>query len=149
MASSNDMYITKEYFDLRMDLQEAVFDRKLSDVKSELKEELSGVRKEISDVRTELKTEIAGVLTEMAELRTEVRGEMADMRAEMRVLSARVDNLVHWNYWVLALIGIIFVVVPIVKPFTEALGEFIKSWAHKKINNSVGNMPQNLTPTHE
>ena len=115
MASSNDMYVTKEYFDLRMDMQEAIFDRKLSDVRAELKSE-------IASVRTELKSEIASV-------RTELKSEIAEVRSEIRALSSEVSGLIHWNYWVLAFVSIIIVIAPSIKNLVDAFAEILKDFA--------------------
>ena len=104
MASSNDMYVTKEYFDLRMDMQEAIFDRKLSDVRAELKSEIASVR-------------------------TELKSEIAEVRSEIRALSSEVSGLIHWNYWVLAFVSIIIVIAPSIKNLVDAFAEILKDFA--------------------
>ncbi len=118
MASSNDVYVTKEYFDLRMDMQEAIFDRKLSDTRAELKDE-------IASVRTELKDEIASV-------RTELKSEIAEVRSDMKELRAEINGLVHWNYWVLAFVSIIIVVAPSLKNLVDAFAELLKDLAKNR-----------------
>ncbi len=54
--------------------------------RSELKEEITGVRGEMAFLRTELKEEIAEVRGEMASLRTELKEEIAEVRGEMASL---------------------------------------------------------------
>ncbi len=51
--------------------------------RSELKEEITGVRGEMAFLRTELKEEIAEVRGEMASLRTELKEDLGQVRTEV------------------------------------------------------------------
>lgn len=114
-SNDNQQYITVELFNARMEKLEAIIERNLAitradiaDFKSEFKAEIADVRSEIANVRSELKTEIASV-------RSELKAEIADVRSEVRIQSTRIDNLVHWNYWFIALFVAFFLMPTVIE----------------------------------
>ena len=88
----------KEFSDFKETMR-----KEFSDFKDEMRVELQGVRSEIANVRSELKAEIA-----------DVRAEIADVRSEVRIQSTRIDKLVHWNYWFIALFAAFFLMPSVI-----------------------------------
>lgn len=114
-SNDNHQYITVELFNTRMEKLEAIIERNLAitradiaDFKSEFKAEIADVRAEVANVRSELKAEIASV-------RSELKAEIADVRSEVRIQSTRIDNLVHWNYWFIALFVAFFLMPTVIE----------------------------------
>ncbi len=59
----------------------------LSDLRTELRNEIGGLRSEIGDVRNELRSEIGGLRNEIGDVRNEIgglRNEIRDVRNELR-----------------------------------------------------------------
>ena len=120
-SSDNQQYITVELFNARMERLEAIIERNIAitradiaDFKSDIKAEISDVRSEIANVRSELKAEIASV-------HSELKAEIADVRSEVRIQSTRIDNLVHWNYWFIALFVAFFMMPSVIEGVRSTL----------------------------
>ena len=108
ISSDNQQYITVELFNARMERLEAIIERNLAITRADIAEFKSEIKAEISGVRSELKADIANV-------RSELKAEIADVRSEVRIQSTRIDNLVHWNYWFIALFVAFFLMPSVIE----------------------------------
>ncbi|EIO4563394.1 DUF1640 domain-containing protein [Vibrio parahaemolyticus] len=62
---------------------EESLNRRIDEVRTELKQDIADVRTELKDVRTELKQDIADVRTELKQDIADVRGEVKDVRTKL------------------------------------------------------------------
>ncbi|MBR1672202.1 MAG: DUF1640 domain-containing protein [Fretibacterium sp.] len=88
-----DEYVRKEIFDARMDRMEALLEKTLIEMKSEvnqLRTEMNQLRTEMNQLRTEVKADIG-------QLRADVRAEISDIRGDVRALSAHIESLEFWG----------------------------------------------------
>ena len=114
-SNDNQQYITVELFNARMERLEAIIERNIAVSRADIAELKTFVEKnnaelkaEISGVRSELKSEIASV-------RSKLKAEIADVRSEVSIQSTRIDNLVHWNYWFIALFVAFFLMPSVIE----------------------------------
>ena len=125
-SQDNQQYITVELFNARMERLEAIIERNLAvsradiaELKAFVEKSNSELKAEISGVRSELKADIANVHSELkseiASVRSELKAEIADVRSEVRIQSTRIDNLVHWNYWFIALFVAFFLMPSVIE----------------------------------
>ena len=119
ISSDNQQYITVELFNARMERLEAIIERNLAITRADIADFKSEIKAEISGVRSELKADIANVHSELkseiASVRSELKAEIADVRSEVRIQSTRIDNLVHWNYWFIALFVAFFLMPSVIE----------------------------------
>ena len=103
-SNDNQQYITVELFNARMERLEAIIERNIAVSRADIAELKAFVEKN----NAELKAEIADV-------RSELKAEIADVRSEVRIQSTRIDNLVHWNYWFIALFAAFFLMPSVIE----------------------------------
>ena len=91
---------------------------------AETKEQLALMRKENAEFREQIKDDIHKefdkVHSEIAQLHTEI----GYLNTKIEVQTARIDDLFHWNYWIIALFVAFFMmpsVIDGVKAFFRAL----------------------------
>ena len=124
-SNDNQQYITVELFNARMERLEAIIERNLAITRADIAEFKVEINSKIADVHSELKTEIASVRSELkaeiADVRSELKAEIADVRSEVRIHSTRIDNLVHWNYWFIALFVAFFMMPSVIEGFRSTI----------------------------
>ena len=133
-------YVSKEVFDARMDRMEALLEKTLVEIKSEvgqirsemkesnaqlrgeigqlksdMQAESGTLRGEMGQLRSDMQAESGTLRGEMEQLRTEVRSEVGQIHTEIRRLDSRIDSLQTTVYWGFALMGL----------FVAMLGFFI------------------------
>ena len=106
-----DEFVKKEVFDARMDRMEALLEKTLIEIKSEVGQ----LRSEMKESNTQLRSEMNQLRSEMGQLRTEVRSEIGQVHTEIRRLDSRIDSVQTTVYWGFALMGL----------FVAMLGFFI------------------------
>ena len=104
-------YVKKDVFDARMDRMEALLEKTLIEIKSEVGQ----LRSEMKESNTQLRSEMNQLRGEMEQLRTEVRSEIGQVHTEIRRLDSRIDSVQATVYWGFALMGL----------FVATLGFFI------------------------
>lgn len=104
-------YVKKDVFDARMDRMEALLEKTLIEIKSEVGQ----LRSEMKESNTQLRSEMNQLRSEMGQLRTEVRSEIGQVHTEIRRLDSRIDSVQATVYWGFALMGL----------FVTMLGFFI------------------------
>ena len=104
MSKDNGVYISDEVFTARMERLEAIIERNLAVTRADIAEFKAFVEKSNS----ELKAEISSV-------RTELKAEIAEVRSEVRVQTTRIDSLVHWNYWIIAVFVAFFMMPSVIE----------------------------------
>ena len=118
-SNDNNIYIREDVFNARMEKLEAVIERNLAITRADIAEFKADIKADVAAVRSELKAEIANVHSELkdeiANTRSELKAEIADVRSEVRVQSSRIDNLVHWNYWIIALFIAFFMMPSVIE----------------------------------
>ena len=91
--------------------------------------------KEFSNFKDDIRVELQGLHSEITNTRSELKAEIADLRSDVRVQSSRIDNLVHWNYWIIALFVAFFMmpsVIEGVRSVFAALSKGIASFFKRK-----------------
>ena len=75
---------------------EGRFDKKLADLRQELKSDNTNVRTDLKSLQTAFKADNAELRTELkediAELRTELKGDIAELRTDLRRVEGKVDD---------------------------------------------------------
>lgn len=92
----NNNYVTVELLNAHMARLEAIMERNLA-----------LTRADIADFKAEIKQDIARI----------------DSRIEVQ--NAKIDGLIHWNYWIIAVLVVIFIMPHV----TEGFKAFFKSLA--------------------
>ena len=91
--------------------------------------------KEFSDFKDNIRVELQAIHSEIADTRSELKAEIADLRSDVRVQTSRIDSLVHWNYWIIALFIAFFMmpsVIEGVRAVFSALTQGIASFFKRK-----------------
>lgn len=140
----NQQYLSVELFNAHMSRLEALLEKhsaqtqaQIADLRSELKQDISNLRSELYDTKTELKQDISNLRTELYNTKIELKAEIADIRADMKVQNARIDDLFHWNYWVIAFIVALFMLPSVIegtKAFFKSLTNGVISLFSRKKN---------------
>lgn len=106
-----DGYVRQDVFDARMDRMEALLEKTLIEIKSEIATFKSEVREDIATFKSEVKEDIATFKSEMKEenaaLRAEMKKDVGRLETKIEVLTARVDTLQNWQYWQIAWFGLL------------------------------------------
>ena len=141
-GQNQNAYILKDVFDARMDRMEMLLEKTLLEMKadneklrSEVKEEIGGLRTEMDQkftgLRSEVKEEIGGLRAEMdqkfTELHNEMNQEVGSLRTEIRVLDTRMDGLASridgvqtTVYWGFAIVAIVIAFLPTIQDWRRA-----------------------------
>ena len=84
----------KDLSDLRTELRNEIggLRSEIGDVRNELRNEIGGLRSEIGDLRTELRSEIGELRSEIGDVRNELRNEITESRSEMNVRFSKLDE---------------------------------------------------------
>lgn len=62
-----------------------------------------------------LKKNSSELKSQIADVRSELKAEIADLRSDVRVQTSRIDSLVHWNYWIIALFITFFMMPSVIE----------------------------------
>ena len=112
--ASNDNYVTVEMFNAGIARLEAMNERNLALIQKENAEFRLQLREDMNNFKNETRAEFSQIHAEIAQL---------DKRIEVQ--NARIDDLFHWNYWIIS----IFVVAFLAPSILEAVKAFSKTLA--------------------
>ena len=96
--TSNDNFVTIEMFNARMDRLEAIVEKNVALTQKENAEFRMQVQKDIATFKNEIRTDLSKIHSEIGVLQRDVEGLKHD-----------VVGLYHWDYWLLSIILIVFV----------------------------------------
>ena len=154
-SMDNQQYLSVELFNAHMSRLEALLEKhsaqtqaqiadlrselkqEIGNVHSELKQDISNLRSELYDTKTELKQDISNLRSELYNTKIELKSEIAEVCADMKVQNARIDDLFHWNYWVIAFIVALFMLPSVIdgtKAFFKSLTDGVISLFSRKKN---------------
>ena len=108
-------------------------DKQLSDMQKDNAEFRTQMTKDFADFKESMLKEFSNFKDD---IRVELQGihsEIADVRSEVRVQSSRIDSLVHWNYWIIALFIAFFMMPSVIEgiravfsALTQGIASFFK-----------------------
>ncbi len=125
-SMDNQQYLSVELFNAHMSRLEALLEKHSAQTQAQ-----------IADLRSELKQDISNLRSELYNTKIELKAEIADIRADMKVQNARIDDLFHWNYWVIAFIVALFMLPSVIegtKAFFKSLTNGVISLFSRKKN---------------
>lgn len=114
--TSNDKqeYITVEMFNAGIARLEAMNEKNLALIQKENAEFRMQIREDMNNFKNEIRSEFS-----------QIHSEIAQLDKKIEVQNARIDDLFHWNYWIIS----IFVVAFLAPSIIEAIKAFSKSLA--------------------
>ena len=119
--TSNDNYVTVEMFNNGMARLEAINEKNLALIQKENAEFRLQLREDMNDFKNEIRSEFLQIHSELSQ----VHSEIAQLDKRIEVQNARIEDLFHWNYWILT-----FIVAIVIGPaLVEAVKAFSKSLA--------------------
>ena len=116
-SQDNQNYITADVFNAHMARIEALLERNLALTRADIANLKSEIKADINNLRAEFKHDTN-------ELRAELKYENSELRSDIKSMNTRIEDLVHWNYWMIAFIVALFMlpsVIEGVKSFFAAL----------------------------
>ena len=123
--TSNDNYVTVEMFNAGMARLEAMNEKNLALIQKENAEFRLQLREDMNVFMNEVKNDIKNFKDEVHSEFSQIHAEIAQLDKRIEVQNARVDDLFHWNYWIIAL----FVATFLAPSILEAVKAFSKSLA--------------------
>lgn len=90
--------------------------------------QLAGMRKDNAEFMEQMTSEISAFKEETRREFDKVHAEISVMQSDMRVRNTRIDNLIHWNYWLIAFVVAFFTLPSIadgLKSLLKALASVI------------------------
>ena len=97
--------------------------------------QIATMQKENAEFREQIRQDINSFKSEVNNEFNKIHVEIADLRADVRVQSTRIDDLVHWNYWMITFIIALFMLPSIIdgtKAFFKALTDGVISLFRRK-----------------
>ena len=93
----------------------------VSDLKTELKSDISELKVNISELKTELKSDISELKVNISELKTELKGDISNLKDDMSNLKNDVSNLktelIRWFIGIgFSIAGIMFIFLRLMLP---------------------------------
>ena len=122
--TSNDNYITVEMFNAGIARLEAMNEKNLALIQKENAEFRMQLREDMNNFKNETRAEFSQIHSEIAQL---------DKRIEVQ--NARIEDLFHWNYWIIALFVATFLapsILEAIKSFSRTLANNVKALIGKK-----------------
>ena len=121
-SNDNNIYIREDVFNARMEKLEAIIERNLAITRADIAEFKAFVEKNNSELKSQI-----------ADVRSELKAEIADLRSDVKVQTSRIDSLVHWNYWIIALFIAFFMMPSVIEgiravfsALTQGIASFFK-----------------------
>jgi len=123
LATKQDLINLSNDFDKKIDGVRF----EISEIKSELKEDIHALDRKIDSVKTELKEEITNVRTEITEVKTELKEDIANVRTELKEDIHALDNRiieVKGDIKSLNLVGVLILAAIL----AQLIGSIFKLW---------------------
>lgn len=124
--SSSDNVITVEMFNSGIARLEAMNEKNLALIQKENAEFRLQLREDINNFKSEIRSDIENFKNETRAEFSQIHSEIAQLDKRIEVQNSRVDDLFHWNYWIIAL----FVATFLAPSILEAVKAFSKSLAN-------------------
>ena len=126
--------LLREHF-ARTDKQLAEFREQMTGEFSAFKDEY---RKEFAAFKEDTRKEFAAFKEDTRREFDKVHAEISIMQSDIRVQNTRIDDLIHWNYWLIAFVVAFFTLPSIaegLKSLLKALASVIMAKFSSKKNN--------------
>ena len=123
--ASNDNYVTVEMFNAGIARLEAMNERNLALIQKENAEFRLQLREDMNNFKNEIRSDIENFKNETRAEFSQIHAEIAQLDKRIEVQNARIDDLFHWNYWIIS----IFVVTFLAPSILEAIKAFSKTLA--------------------
>lgn len=123
--TSTDNYVTIEIFNGGIARLEALNEKNLALIQKENAEFRLQLREDMNNFKNEIRSDIESFKNETRAEFSKVHSEIAQLDKRIEVQNARIDDLFHWNYWIIAL----FVATFLAPSILEAVKAFSKSLA--------------------
>lgn len=126
--TSNDNYVTVEIFNAGISRLEALNEKNLA-----------LIQKENAEFRLQLREDMNVFMNEVRSEFSQIHSEIAQLDKRIEVQNARIDDLFHWNYWIIALFAAAFLapsILEAVKAFSKNLAVSISA-IFKRGNKAV------------
>ena len=107
-SNDNQNYITADVFNAHMARFEALLERNLALTRADMAELKSEIKADINNLRTELKY------------------ETSELRSDIKSMNTRIEDLVHWNYWMIAFIVALFMLPSVIEGVKSFFGALTK-----------------------
>ena len=107
-SNDNQNYITADVFNAHMARIEALLERNLALTRADMAELKSEIKADINNLRTELKS------------------ETSELRSDIKSMNTRIEDLVHWNYWIIAFIVALFMLPSVIEGVKSFFGALTK-----------------------
>ena len=107
-SNDNQNYITADVFNAHMARFEALLERNLA-----------LTRADMAELKSEIKADINN-------LRAEIKSETSELRSEIKSMNTRIEDLVHWNYWMIAFIVALFMLPSVIEGVKSFFGALTK-----------------------
>ena len=107
-SNDNQNYITSDVFNAHMARIEALLERNLALTRADMAELKSEIKADINNLRTELKS------------------ETSELRSDIKSMNTRIEDLVHWNYWMIAFIVALFMLPSVIEGVKSFFGALTK-----------------------
>ena len=107
-SNDNQNYITSDVFNAHMARIEALLERNLALTRADMAELKSEIKADINNLRTELKS------------------ETSELRSDIKSMNTRIEDLVHWNYWIIAFIVALFMLPSVIEGVKSFFGALTK-----------------------
>ena len=124
--TSNDNYITIEMFNAGIARLEAMNEKNLALIQKENAEFRMQIREDMNNFKNEIRSDIENFKNETRAEFSQIHSEIAQLDKRIEVQNARIEDLFHWNYWIIS----IFVVAFLAPSIIEAIKAFSKSLAN-------------------
>ncbi len=128
--TSSDNFVTIEMFNARMDRLEAIVEKNVALIQKENAEFRMQVQKDIATFKDEIRADMNNFKSEMHSGFDKVHGEIGVLQRDVEGLKHDVTGLYHWDYWLLSIILIVFVMPQFImgiQSFFKALTEGVNS----------------------
>ena len=129
--TSNDNSLDMPRIELLLREHFARTDKQLA----EFREQMTG---EFSALKDEYRKEFAAFKEDTRREFDKVHAEISIMQSDIRVQNTRIDDLIHWNYWLIAFVVAFFTLPSIaegLKSLLKALASVIMAKFSSKKNN--------------
>ena len=134
VPSSNNNYVTVELLNAHMARLEAIMERNLALTRADI----ADLKSDMANFKAEIKQDIASVRAEIKEVDNRLQMQIAQVDSKIEVQNAKIDGLVHWNYWIIAVLVVIFIMPHVIegfKAFCKSLTEGMISLFARKSKN--------------
>ena len=133
--TSNDNYITVEMFNAGIARLEAMNEKNLALIQKENAEFRMQIREDMNNFKNEIRSDIENFKKETRAEFSQIHSEIAQLDKRIEVQNARIEDLFHWNYWIISIFVVAFLapsIIEAIKAFSRTLANNVKALIGKK-----------------